>query len=68
MVSWQFLRNIGQMSFVTKDSGGQYTWPKMLAAEQRGIPVVVVRRPTVTAGVPVVSGVEDALAWVRAPR
>lgn len=51
---------------VTKDSGGEYTWPKMAAAEKIGIPVVVVRRPDIPAGVPVVSGVEDALAWVRA--
>jgi precorrin-6A/cobalt-precorrin-6A reductase len=53
---------------VTKDSGGQHTWPKMLAAEQNGIPVVIVRRPKVPADVPVVSDVEDALAWVRTAR
>ncbi|MCI4675837.1 cobalt-precorrin-6A reductase [Candidatus Mycolicibacterium alkanivorans] len=51
---------------VTKDSGGQHTWPKMLAAEQNGIPVVIVRRPKGRADVPVVSDVELALAWVRA--
>lgn len=51
---------------VTKDSGGEYTWPKMDAAEQSGIPVVIVRRPTVGADVPTVSEVDDALAWVWA--
>lgn len=51
---------------VTKDSGGEYTWPKMEAAEQLGIPVVIVRRPGVGADVPTVSEVDDALAWVWA--
>ncbi|TRW87983.1 cobalt-precorrin-6A reductase [Mycolicibacterium sp. 018/SC-01/001] len=51
---------------ITKDSGGEFTWPKMAAAEQLGIPVVVVARPGRPADVPTVSDIDDAVAWVRA--
>jgi precorrin-6A/cobalt-precorrin-6A reductase len=50
---------------VTKDSGGDYTWPKMQAAETLGIPVVIVRRPAVQPGLAVVSGVDDVVEWLR---
>jgi precorrin-6A/cobalt-precorrin-6A reductase len=53
---------------VTKDSGGEYTWPKMLAAEQLELPVVIVRRPAVPGDVPVVSAVDEAMAWIRTGR
>ncbi|MFE2943690.1 cobalt-precorrin-6A reductase [Streptomyces sp. NPDC059255] len=49
---------------VTKDSGGAATAPKLTAAREAGIPVVVVRRPPVPSGVTVVETAEDAAAWV----
>jgi precorrin-6A/cobalt-precorrin-6A reductase len=49
---------------VTKDSGGHLTEAKLTAARQLGIPVVVVRRPPLPPGVPVVATVEEALDWV----
>ncbi|MGN6132153.1 MAG: cobalt-precorrin-6A reductase [Nocardioidaceae bacterium] len=51
---------------ITKDSGGSYTWPKMEAAAQLGVAVVVVRRPSAVAQAPTVHSVEEALAWVEA--
>ncbi|MGW2299887.1 cobalt-precorrin-6A reductase [Streptomyces sp. NPDC001809] len=49
---------------VTKDSGGAATAPKLTAAREAGLPVVVVRRPPVPEGVPVAATPEEAAAWV----
>ncbi|MEU6251206.1 cobalt-precorrin-6A reductase [Streptomyces sp. NPDC047043] len=49
---------------VTKDSGGAATAPKLTAAREAGVPVVVVRRPAVPEGVPVVSDPEQAARWL----
>jgi precorrin-6A/cobalt-precorrin-6A reductase len=50
---------------VTKDSGGEMTAAKLVAARQLGLPVVMVDRPAPPAGVPAVSTVDEAAAWLR---
>lgn len=49
---------------VTKDSGGAMTAAKLAAARELGVPVVLVRRPALPPGVPVVATVDEARAWV----
>jgi len=51
---------------ITKDSGGSFTWPKMQVADQRRIPVVVVRRHAAPGDVETVSDPVAAATWVRA--
>ncbi|MCU7821699.1 cobalt-precorrin-6A reductase [Kitasatospora sp. DSM 101779] len=51
---------------VTKDSGGAATAPKLAAARELGLPVVIVRRPETPCGVPVTDGVQGAVDWLTA--
>lgn len=48
---------------VTKDSGGDLTSAKLVAARELGVPVVVVRRPALP-DVPVVSTEADIVRWL----
>jgi precorrin-6A/cobalt-precorrin-6A reductase len=49
---------------VTKDSGGDYTRPKLDVADDLGIEVIVVRRPPGPEGVETVSSVDAAVDWL----
>lgn len=50
---------------VTKDSGGAATAPKLAAAREAGVPVVVVHRPPVPEGVPVARTPQEAAHWLE---
>ncbi|HJD85076.1 MAG TPA: cobalt-precorrin-6A reductase [Kitasatospora aureofaciens] len=50
---------------VTKDSGGTATAPKLTAARELALPVVVVERPPVPEGVPVAADVAGAVRWLE---
>jgi precorrin-6A/cobalt-precorrin-6A reductase len=43
------------------------TQAKLVAARRLGLPVVLVRRPPLPAGVEVVTTVEEAVTWVTGP-
>jgi precorrin-6A/cobalt-precorrin-6A reductase len=49
---------------VTKDSGGAHTEAKLDVARERGLPVIVVRRPP-RPDVPTVASVDAAFDWAR---
>ncbi|MGW5064703.1 cobalt-precorrin-6A reductase [Streptomyces cyaneofuscatus] len=60
----EIIRRYGIDVLVTKDSGGDATAPKLTAAREARIPVVVVRRPPVPEGVPVAATADEAGEWV----
>ncbi|RAV16138.1 cobalt-precorrin-6A reductase [Mycolicibacterium sp. GF69] len=51
-------------ALVTKNSGGAMTRPKLDATAELGLPVVMVDRPPLPAGVTTVASVDDAVDWV----
>ncbi|WP_427156965.1 cobalt-precorrin-6A reductase [Aliinostoc sp. HNIBRCY26] len=50
-------------TIVSKNSGGKATYPKIIAAREQGIPVVIVNRPPIPPGEQVAK-VEDAITWL----
>jgi precorrin-6A/cobalt-precorrin-6A reductase len=58
------MANKGIQAVVTKNSGGVMTQPKLQAAHDLGIDVVMIRRPALPTGVRTVGTVDDAEAWV----
>jgi precorrin-6A/cobalt-precorrin-6A reductase len=59
------MREHGVQVVVSKDSGGGMTAAKLEAARRLGLSVVLVRRPPLPAGVPVVDTPTGALDWLR---
>ena len=51
---------------ITKNSGGEATFAKLMGARELGLPVVMVHRPPIPAGVPEVADVPSAVEWVEA--
>ncbi|MCH6165494.1 cobalt-precorrin-6A reductase [Pseudonocardia alaniniphila] len=49
---------------VTRDSGGEMTAAKLVAARELGVPVVMLARPPAPAG-PTVSTVDEAVRWLE---
>lgn len=58
------LRRFGVTCLVTRDSGGELTGAKLVAARELGIAVVLVARPPLPAAVPQVATVDAAAAWL----
>ncbi|MGW3916758.1 cobalt-precorrin-6A reductase [Streptomyces sp. NPDC005070] len=61
----ELLRRHAVDVLVTKDSGGEATAPKLTAAREAGLPVVVIRRPPVPTGIPVVTCPQAAVDWIE---
>ncbi|WP_458316280.1 cobalt-precorrin-6A reductase [Mycolicibacterium brisbanense] len=60
------LTEYGIDALVTKNSGGAMTEPKLRAAADAGVAVIMVDRPPLPAGVHAVATVDEASEWVRA--
>ena len=60
----QLLKDNRIQAIVSKNSGGEATYAKILAARELSLPVIMVQRPQVPAG-DRVEDVADALEWLR---
>jgi precorrin-6A/cobalt-precorrin-6A reductase len=49
---------------VSKNSGGNATYPKILSARELGIPVIMVQRPELERG-ETVAEIKEAIAWLK---
>ncbi len=49
---------------VCRDSGGDLTAAKLVAARELGLPVVLIDRPPAPPGVPTVETVDEAAVWL----
>lgn len=49
---------------MSKNSGGNATYVKIIAARELAIPIVMVQRPAMPEGKQV-SSIEDAIAWLN---
>ena len=61
----QLLRNYQIQAIVSKNSGGEATYAKIIAARELGIPVVIIQRPIAPAG-DRFEQVSDAISWLQA--
>jgi len=60
----QLLREYQIQAIVSKNSGGDATYAKIIAARELGIPIVMVQRPARPEGEKVTS-IEEAIAWLQ---
>jgi precorrin-6A/cobalt-precorrin-6A reductase len=60
----ELLREYQIEAIVSKNSGGDATYAKIIAARELGIPIVMVQRPEMPEGEKVTS-IEEAIAWLN---
>lgn len=60
----QLLREYQIEAIVSKNSGGDATYAKIIAARELEIPVIMVQRPAMPEGEKV-TNIEDAIAWIN---
>jgi precorrin-6A/cobalt-precorrin-6A reductase len=51
-------------AIVSKNSGGRATYPKIIAARELGLPVIMIQRPSIPIAEKVAT-VEEAIHWLR---